>query len=238
VFYLVAQSWEKGLLIMTTDLLFMTVSGVSSILGLLVVRKWRIKGKFGAVHLGLFLAVLLWFLGETTWAFYEIVLQFDVPYPSMADVFYLGAYLPASIGMIQFLWFFRGALTMRKTAAVLFSGSVISGAVWVILLDPIMAESADILTKAFDVGYPLLDAFLIILAIMMSVAYGHGKFAKDWLWIALGMLLQGAGDMAFTYGTLAGWYFSGHPIELFYLLSYLSLGLGFAHQTRSLGVAS
>jgi hypothetical protein len=233
-FYFLAQSWPQELLVDSTDLLFMAVSGACSLLGFLVVRKWGFKGKFGVAHLGLFLAVFFWFLGETVWGIYEVVLHVDVPYPSIADSFYLAGYVPAFIGMGQFLWFFRKGFTPRKLAVASLSGLVIVLTCSVVLLYPLMIESADMLTKLFDVGYPLLDTFLVVFAVMTVMSLGKGSFANDWLWIALGLLLSGLGDIAFSYGTLMGWYYSGHPIEILYLWSYLSLALGFAHQTRSL----
>lgn len=235
VFYFVAQSWGEQLLIVSSDLLFILVSGGCSLLGLLAVRRVGLTGKYGLVYLGLFLAVFLWFLGETVWGIYEVVLHVDVPYPSVADVFYLGGYLPAFLGMGQFLWFFRDSFTPRRIVQALLWFLIIMGFSGIILLYPLMTESADALTKVFDVMYPLLDAFLITFAVTIFLTFGKGTFAKNWLWIALGMLLSGLGDIAFSYGTLMGWYYSGHPIEIIYLWSYLSLGLGFVGQTWSLG---
>jgi hypothetical protein len=234
VFYFVAQSWGQDLLAVSTDLLFILVSGACSLLGFVVVRRWGFKGKFGVIRFGLFLAVFLWFLGESAWGVYEIVLHANVPYPSVADVFYLGGYIPALLGLVQFLWFFRETFTPRKLALAALSGLAIAFVSGAILLYPLMNESADTLTKLFDVGYPLLDAFLVALAVMVTITFERGRFANDWLWIALGMILNAVADMAFSYGTLAGWYYSGHPIELLYVWSYLCLGLGFAHQTRKL----
>ena len=233
VFYLLAQSWSQELLALSTDILVIAITGACSLLGLLVVRKWGFRGKFGVVHFGLFLAVFLWFLGMTVWGIYEVVLHVDVPYPSIADVFYLAGYLPAFLGMGQFLWFFRKALTPGKLAVAALSGLAIVFTISVVLLYPLMTESADILTKFFDVAYPLLDTLLIVFALMMAVVLRKSRFANDWLWIALGLLLWGAGDIAFCYGTLMGWYYSGHPIGLFWLYACLALGLGFAHQRRN-----
>jgi hypothetical protein len=234
LFYLLVQSWTQELLSETTDILFIIVSGVCSYLGLLVVHKWGFRGKFGVVHLGLFLYAFLWFAAETTWGIYEVVLHVDVPYPSVADLFYLAAYLPAFLGMGQFLWFFRKGFTPLKLAVAALSGLLIVCFSSVVLLHPLIVESADILTKLFDIGYQLLDTLLIVFAVMMTIVLGKGRFANDWLWITLALILQGAADIAFGYGTLMGWYFSGHPLELVYLYGYLALGLGFVHQTRSL----
>ena len=234
VFYLLAQSWTQELLVESTDMLFIAVSGVCCLLGLLVVRKWGFRGKFGVVHLGLFLYAFLWFAADIVWGIYEVFLHVDLPYPSVADLFYLAAYLPAFLGMGQFLWFFRKGFTPRKLAAAALSGLLIACSSSAVLLYPLIFESADILTKLFDIGYPLLDTLLIVFGVMMAIAFGRGRFANDWLWITLALILQGAADIAFSYGTLMGWYYSGHPIELLYLYGYLALGLGFAHQTRSL----
>jgi hypothetical protein len=54
LFYLLAQSWTQELLVESTDVLFIAVSGACSLLGLLVVRKRGSRGKFGVVHLGFF----------------------------------------------------------------------------------------------------------------------------------------------------------------------------------------
>jgi hypothetical protein len=234
VFYILAQSWAQDLRAASTDILVIAIAAACSLLGLLLVRKWGFEGKFGVAHFGLSLAVFLWFLGMTVWGIYEVVLHVDVPYPSIADVFYLAGYLPAFIGMEQFLWFFRKAFTPGKVAVAALSGLAIVFTSSVVLLYPLITESADILTKFFDVVYPSLDTLLIVFALMMAVILRNSRFANDWLWIALGLLLWGTGDIAFCYGTLLGWYYSGHPIGLFWLYGYLALSLGFSDQRRSL----
>jgi hypothetical protein len=103
----------------------------------------------------------------TVWGIYEVVLHVDVPYPSIADVFSLSGYLPAFIGMEQFIWFFRKELTPGKLAVAALAGLAIVFTSSVLLLYPLITESADILTKFFDVVYPLLDTLLIVLAVMM-----------------------------------------------------------------------
>jgi len=232
VFYYLAQSWGQELLVVSSDLLFIVASGTCSLLGLLVARRWGLKGRFGVVHFGFFLGVFAWFLGETAWGVYEIFLHVEVPYPSLADVFYLTGYVPAATGMLWFIWFFRRGLTPRKLTAGVLLGSIVVVASGVFLLYPLLTESADLLTETLDVAYPSLDVLLLVFAVMMALVFEHGRFASSWLWIALGMFLTAVGDIAFSYGTLTGWYYSGHPTELFYLWGYLSLGLGFDSQKR------
>jgi len=233
MFYFVAQSWGKAL-VTSTDLLFIAASGVCAVLGFLVVWKWGFRGKFGTVYLGLFLGTTLWFLGETVWGVYEIVLHVSVPYPSIADVFYLAGYVPIFLGIAQFLRFFGKRFTLRRLTVALTLGIAICIGSGTVLTFPLMTKSPDILTKLFDVTYPFLDAALLVLALTVFLIFEKGKFARAWLWFALGLLLGGLAHLSFSYGTLMGWYYSGHPIELLWLWSFVCLGLGFTYQARDL----
>jgi hypothetical protein len=41
-----------------------------------------------------FVGVILWFLGEFTYSYYQIVLDIDAPYPGVGEIFYLAGYVP------------------------------------------------------------------------------------------------------------------------------------------------
>ena len=42
----------------------------------------------------LFVGVTLWFLGEFSYTYYQIVLDTDAPYPGVGEIFYLAGYVP------------------------------------------------------------------------------------------------------------------------------------------------
>jgi hypothetical protein len=233
VLYAVLQS-QGFLLVELSDAVFVLVSGGTSVLALLVVLKRGFRGKFGAVNAGLFLVVFSWFLGETVWTIYELILETPVPYPSLADVFYLAGYLPAILGVAQFLSVFKKGLSELKLILASLSGLLIIGLTYVYLLNPLMVSETDLITKAFDIAYPSLDAILLILAIAMILVFEGATMANPWVWISLGLFLTALADISFSLGTLQGWYYSGHPIELLWLWGYLSLALGFDSQRKEL----
>jgi len=234
IFYFMAQSWGAELLASLTDILFISASGVCALLGFFAVYKWSFRGKFGLVYLGLFLGTFFWFLGDAVWGIYEIVLHVSAPYPSIADAFFLAGYVSVFLGTVQFLRFFGKTFTLRRLAVALTLGVAICIGSGTLLIFPLTTASADILTKLFDVIYPFLDSTLLVLALTVLLIFEKGKFARAWLWFAVGLLLAGLGHLAFSYGTLMGWYYSGNPIELLWLGSYLCLGLGFTYQTRDI----
>jgi len=219
-------------LVAITDVLFVLVSGICTFFALSVVRKFGGRGKFGLVHTGLFLAVLFWCLGETTWGIYEVCLRIPIPYPSLADVFYLAGYFPAIISIVLALKFLSKGLTEFKMLVSSLLGLMIIGVVFIFLLNPLLSNSAGALTAVLDLAYPSLDLVLLILAIMMLLVFEGAPPSTPWLWISVGIILTTVADIGFSLGTLQGWYYSGHPIELLWLWGYITLALGFDNQRK------
>lgn len=228
VVYILLQS--SDVLVPVTDYVFALASGICSLLAFLAVRHWGFRGKFGLVHLGLFLGVFLWFLGDATWTVYETVLHVSIPYPSFADTFYLAGYVPIAIVVVQFLWAFRAGLRRKRALIALGVGLLMLGLVYAFLVGPIVTSPEDFLTKTYDVAYPVLDSILAVLAIFMFFTFKGGKTARAWVWLSLGLLANALADIAFSLGTLQGWYYSGHPIELIQFWGYICLALGFDEQ--------
>ena len=231
VTYFSLQSSE--LLIPVTDYVFVLASGICSILAFLATRHWGFRGKAGLVHLGLFLGIFLWFLGDTAWAIYETVLQIEIPYPSLADVFYLVGYIPIAIVITQFLWAFRAGLKRQMAFVALGVGLLFLGLMYAFLIGPLVVSTEDFLAKSYDVAYPVLDSMLVVLAIFMFFVFRGGKIAGAWVWIILGLLLTALADIAFSLGSLQGWYYSGHPIELIQFWGYIGLALGLEEQRNA-----
>jgi hypothetical protein len=222
------QSWQA--LGVATDCVFVLASGFCSLLAFLVVRRWGYRGKLGAVQFGLFVGIFFWFLGDLSWTVYETVLRVSIPYPSFADVFYLGAYIPIAVGLILFLRTFWSGIDRKMFIVGLCLGLFFFVLTCVVLIGPLVMSSEDLLTKFFDVAYPVADSILIVLSILVLVNFKGGKIAAPWIWICLGLFLAGLYDITFGLGTLQGWYYSGNPIELIQLYGYVCLGLGFYEQ--------
>lgn len=219
-------------LVAITDVLFVLVSGICTFFALLVVLKFGGRGKFGSVHVGLFLAVFLWCLGEATWGVYEVGLHIPVPYPSLADIFYLAGYLPAIISILLALRLLSRGLTEIKMLVSSLLGLIIIGLVFSFLLNPLLSNSTGALTAVLDLAYPSLDSVLLILATMMLLIFEGAPPSTPWFWISVGMILTTIADISFSLGTLQGWYYSGHPIELLWLWGYIALTLGFDVQRK------
>lgn len=237
VFYAVAQSWGQWLST-STDVLFVLTSGVTAIAALLVILKGgeeptsliHLRQRLRGVHIGFFFATFFWFVGELTWAVYEVILGIEVPYPSIADVFYLAGYIPALVSIVGFMLIFRKLVTPLKKAVSALIGVLILAVASVFLLGPLFTSPSPAFVKAFDLAYPILDAVLMALVMMRLIAFMGSSLGRPWTWIFFGLLSYSLADILFSWGTLENWYFSGHPIELLWLYGYLMLALGFNRQ--------
>ena len=82
----------------------------------------NLKNRISTVWLGYTLGMLLWFLGESTWAVYALWYNIPNPFPSLADVFWLAGYVPLLCAMVIQAWPFREFFSSRKMLIV---GSVV-----------------------------------------------------------------------------------------------------------------
>jgi uncharacterized membrane protein len=69
------------------------VSLVSSVaVSLITVMKLGLKSKEGRYYLSLCIGMVLWLIAESIWGYSQIILQIPMPYPSIADCFWLLGY--------------------------------------------------------------------------------------------------------------------------------------------------
>ncbi len=179
------------------------------------------------IWLGYASGISFWFLGEFTWAVYSILLGVPIPYPSIADAFWLVGYPCFLIALSLQSWPFRAALSPRQIAAGLVSVSVLTIGVLVILVPPIVFGAEELLTKAVSLAYPLLDVLLLVVAVPVFTLFKEGTLWRPSLFVMVGIILTLIADTLFSWTTLQGIYYNGHPLELFYHWSYLAFTLGF-----------
>jgi hypothetical protein len=77
------------------------------------------KGMWGGFTLG----ILFWAMAEVVWFFYDAVLQIEIPYPSLADLLWLVAYIPFWVAIKSRYDKLHYSLNLRQRGAlVIFIG--------------------------------------------------------------------------------------------------------------------
>jgi len=197
-------------------------------------KYWGRPGdKFSKIWLGFTLGMIFWFLGELGWAIYTLLLNVEIPYPSIADAAWLIGYVPI---MAAFHWYvktfqFTISKALYKTGAIIIG--LASLGLFMYFLTPVFAEiaEAEVVTIAIDVAYPVLDLCLFGYALLALLIFVRGKIAIAWSLISAAVFMDVVADMLFTYTTLQGTYYDGHPLELLFHFGYILYALAFyAHR--------
>jgi len=175
-----------------------------------------------------------WFLGETGWAIYTLVLGVEIPYPSIADVFWLSGYFPLFLALYWYVKTFGFVLSRRTLVILMTTVFVLSVLVSAVLITPILGAEEDSITMLVDFAYPLLDLVLFSVAVLGLAVFLKGNLGKSWLLINAGILSNVGADILFSYMTAQETYYSGHPLELLFHFGYLLFLLAFYAHAKEL----
>ena len=150
-----------------------------------------------------FLAVglLLWFVAESLWNYQVSILQVEVPFPSVADIFYLAAYVPVGLSLYKLSRSESGvhqesrlvittvAVTLTAFITNVFILQIVDSAIGFTRL-----TSDDIVLLIISIAYPLLDGLLFVPSIIIVYSLRKSSEHLTWVLIAASMLLMAAAD--------------------------------------------
>jgi hypothetical protein len=151
----------------------------------------------------------------------------EVPYPSMADIFYTLGYAPIIIALVLYFKTFSVALSKRRLAV---AGAIIALATMLVVGFVLPIEFAGgnpLSTIITDLLYPILDLALLSLTILSLTMFIGGTIAKWWVVFGVGSIIYIIADELFLYQVTIGTYYNGGMDDLLFLLGYLTFGLAF-----------
>ena len=183
----------------------------------------------------LIVGMVAWTAAETIWAYYEVILGQEVPYPSVADAFWLFGYFMFYVGLVTQYRLFQSTNTRQQKITTAILVILFSLLVGILVIQPIVAsfDSQKILESLLNIAYPLSDLVLLIFTLAIIFSLEQGRFAVTWRVIGLGLVFMSMGDLIFSY---ASWNEIYYPdgrlnaltllIDTLYYVGYLTLGLG------------
>jgi PAS domain S-box-containing protein len=199
--------------------------GITSATVILFRARTMSEGRFPWLLLGSM--QLLWALGDLIWDGYEL-LEVPLPYPSIADGFYLAAY---PIGMIGFVLYVRRragkqAAGVIKDATIFALLAGLSG--WQLVVQPYI-EASGLATSGDIVGisYPIMDVLLLAVSAALFVGPGANSISNRFLLVGVAGVLFG--DMMYSYGLLDGSYHEAIWYEAAWLLGYVFFAAAACH---------
>jgi len=169
-------------------------------------------------------SVFLFFLGDFFWAVEEIFLGNLVPLGGVADILWNLAYF-SLIASVGFFISFSFVSSYPKIIFLLVLGLIFGGVFlyWDISED--IEEGTFNLPHFIQDLYPVYDIILIVMiSILIWPIIGYGnKFFIPWFLFGLGVISRIIFDLVFVSISENGIYYTGHPMDIFYVAFYVFL---------------
>lgn len=194
---------------------------------------YKAKEQFSIVWLFFTLGLFLWFVGEAIRVGYTLVWNMEMPYPSLADFFWLGGCIPLFLALYLYVEIFRSVLSRGILAASMTVTLGLALFISVSVITPVV-KTEDVITRIVGFLYPILDTALLSMTFLGLLIFLKGSLGKSWAFICSGVLLNAWADVLFSYTELRRTYYAGHPIELLYAVSYLFFLLAFYIHVKEL----
>ena len=167
---------------------------------IVLVRQIRVHSEYSKTFGFLTVGLGLWFTAEITWTYYQLGLGVETPFPSLADVFWLAGYVPLTYHLYRIYNTVTIKVTDRDTMIVI---SAIVAAILAFLLYLVFSLSVqpqDMLGLIINLTYPVLDAMLLIPAIVILWSFRRGEPAyTHWVMISLFIIFVTVADIGFDY---------------------------------------
>lgn len=190
----------------------------------------------GRAWLFVFLGLVALFLADTAYAILELAVKMDMEnvFPTLADGFYILAYLPIIAALAMFLaGYRRGGLSFGRWQVFLLplAALMVVGIVLVarFVFMPILADQeTSVLAKAVYLYYPVADIVVLTLSAMLvylSSLLGSGAFSSPWRYMALGFLALTVGDILFAYFSWSSQYSTGSIADFGWNVAYLLVAI-------------
>lgn len=169
----------------------------------------------------------IWAVGEAIWTYYDLIRGVQVPFPSAADVFFVGAIIPMVAGLVLFPQ--SSSRAAHRVQGIL-DGCIIATALlfasWATILHPIYrSHQGGVLKQVLTLTYPMSDVVMLsVVVILISRAGLHRRTSLGL--VMAGVVAFAVADSSFAYLTEVNNYGIGNFLDTGWVAGFLLIGLG------------
>ena len=201
-------------------------------LSLLVVWRQKLDGLNGRTYAAFAAGLGLWFVAEMLWTYYSLFAGVD-PFPSLADAFWIAGYAPFAYHLMATYRFFGQAVRPHVIIIVSVAVTLFVGHTSTLVFEAAAATQEDLTATAISVAYLVLDAVLIVPAIIVLASLCQGKLTfTPWIILASSLLVMAAADSGFAYYEAAGMEEEVWVWDLLYSTSYIAMAAALSWHYR------
>ncbi|RAX44323.1 hybrid sensor histidine kinase/response regulator [Arthrobacter sp. AQ5-06] len=172
-------------------------------------------------------AAYVWAAGQAMWTYFGLANNHAYPFPSLADVGFVGYSVPAAVALFSFKR--PGGNTRVGLLRSVLDAAVIAGSVlaisWYVVLGPAISSAGDLLTRLTTMAYPVVDVIITSLVLVLAMRRQPGE-RLPWLCFGGGLLVLTITDSIYvrlTYDGVTG--VTGSPLALGWIIAFLLIAL-------------
>jgi hypothetical protein len=219
----IAEFIGKETAIIFTNWIFVPIPGAMLVLSIISAKKHGITGNHGKAWIVFAIFSACWFIAEQVWLVEELFYH-QKPFPSEADFFYIAGYPAYFVFAILYLKPFRSAITKKMIvlASLVAVTVFIPNIYWTLENN----SGEDQFSVILGASYPIADAIVLVPAIIGIILFFGGKTNFLWSLMLVGILVEAVADTGFQYFSLDNSYYTGHPVDILFLWSYILFSFG------------
>ena len=180
----------------------------------------RLRVSWGLVGLG----ILSWGGGQVAWVYLESIRGDEVPFPSVADIGYMG--LPPLV-VVGLLFLPVAAQSLANRIRSVLDGLMIGISAllisWIFVVAPTIEAGGDSpLALYISLWYPLGDV-VVVTVVLFQLALLHHRgdgMGRPLMLVGIGIGIFSVADTGFAFLSLTGSYASGGIIDAFWFLGF------------------
>ena len=178
----------------------------------------RLRWAWALIGLGM----LSWGAARCVWVYLESVLGDEVPFPSLADIGYLGMVLLTPVGLLILP---SAAQTLANRARSVLDGLMIAASLllisWILVVGPIIEAGGDSALALYIIlAYPLGDVVIVTIVLFMLALLRQRPHCAQLALVGTGIVTFAVADSGYAYLNLIGAYASGGVIDLGWFVGF------------------
>lgn len=208
------------------------------IFGIRNFNKWGgLRSFVGKGLLFVSLGLITWGVGQVIFSYYNLFLDVEVPYPSLADVSFILSWPLWGIGIFNLSRATGVKFALRnakgRTLLIIIPAIAIIASYYLLVTiargGVIELDTSNALKLFFDLFYPIGSVVLLTMSALvysLSFSYLGGRFKIPIYLILVGFIVNYMADFSFSYTTTVETFFSGNWVDLLFATAMFIISLG------------
>lgn len=195
--------------------------------------KTSLKSNVGKMLFFFGLGLWCYEAGLIIWVYYNFVLKVGIPFPSLADIFFVLFYPVMGIACYNVIRLYKSLLSkaVLRDSIIIMIVSLL--AVFFFFEKPDLSVHLGVIEKIINVLYPGGDGVLVSM-VLIGLRVGGGKIHPSLYFLFAGLMIQASADFLFVFRTASGTYWNGDISDFLYTCSGFIISFGLFEAINSL----